>query len=71
MDITEIMSAISTVGFPISMCVAFFVWFTNNYKHEQESTREVVGELKETVNGLKATVEALTLIVKKGVDKDE
>lgn len=59
MDISEITNLITSVGFPILMCVWFFKWFTNEYKAEQEKTREVMDELKETVNVLKITVEKL------------
>lgn len=70
MELNEITTMVSTIGFPIAMCLLFFNWFTKSYKSEQESTRQVMSELRDTVGGLKATVDALLLIIKKG-DKDE
>lgn len=77
MEYTEISNMITGVGFPIAMCIMFFIWFTNSYKQEQESTREIIAELKETVIGLKATVETLTALAnahikttKKGGDEE-
>ena len=59
MQINEITNLITSVGFPILMCIWFFKWFTSEYKAEQEKTREIMNELKETVNVLKLTVEKL------------
>lgn len=59
MNASDITNLITSVGFPILMCIWFFKWFTNEYKTEQEKTRQVMDELKETVNVLKITVEKL------------
>lgn len=56
--------------FPVAMCVAFFVWFTKDYKTEQEKTREIISELKEAVQTLKLTAELFATNIK-GDKKDE
>ena len=66
MEINEITNLITSVGFPILMCVWFFKWFTSEYKGEQEKTREVMNTLKETINELKVIVEKMNV-----EDKDE
>lgn len=57
MEVQEITNLITSVGFPILMCVWFFKWFTSEYKNEQERTREVINTLQDTVNELKIVVE--------------
>ena len=59
MEINEITNLITSVGFPILMCVWFFKWFTSEYKSEQEKTRDVMNTLKETINELKNIVEKM------------
>lgn len=68
MEFNELIQAIGNGAFPVVMCVAFFVWFTKDYKSEQEKTREVMEELKDTVNSLRALAE---IFGKKMSDKDE
>lgn len=59
MELDMIVSTISTVGFPIVMVILMFKWFTESYKREQETTREVISELKEAVNTMTTTVNTL------------
>lgn len=59
MEFDAIISTISTVGFPIVMVILMFKWFTESYKREQETTREVISELKEAVNTMTTTVNTL------------
>ncbi len=70
MEINDITTIITSVGFPIAMCVWFFYWFTTSYKKEQENTRAIIDELKETVVGLKSTVETLTTIINAQIIKE-
>lgn len=52
MDITEVMTCISTVGFPIVMTLLLWLYITK----EQQNTREVLQELKASVDMLAETV---------------
>lgn len=61
MEINEITNLITSVGFPILMCIWFFKWFTSEYKGEQEKTREVMNTLKDTINELKVIVEKMNM----------
>lgn len=46
--LTEISQIIGTLGFPIAMCLLLF----NYIKTEQSQTREVIEELKDTIQEL-------------------
>lgn len=46
MGIQEVLTAISTVGFPVAACIALF-WF--NYKQTQQHSEETA-KLSETIN---------------------
>lgn len=70
MEYTDIVNIIGSLGFPIAMCTAFFVWFTKDYKSEQEKTREVLEDLKETIVVLKSSVEAFTSIASRKYKED-
>lgn len=52
----EIVTAISTVGFPIVMCVIIFYYM----EKESESHKEEVNGLKEVLNDLKISIVQLT-----------
>lgn len=58
MDISAIITAISTVGFPIAACVALF-WQMNELNKEH----------KEEMNGVKEALNNNTLALQKLVDK--
>lgn len=53
MEANEIMNLVGNGFYPIVISGLFFWWFTQDYKREQEQTREIINELKETVNGIK------------------
>lgn len=52
----EIVTAVSTVGFPIVMCVIIFYYM----EKESESHKEEVNGLKEVLNDLKISIVQLT-----------
>ena len=52
----EIVTAISTVGFPIVMCVIIYYYM----EKESESHKEEVNGLKEVLNDLKISIVQLT-----------
>lgn len=58
MDVTNVVQIISTVGFPIAMCLLFF-WYINkmNEKHDDE------------VNKLSEAIHNNTLVMQKLVDR--
>lgn len=51
----DIITAISTVGFPIAMCLLLF-WYmkqeTDNHKEETNSLKDAINELKLAINTL-------------------
>lgn len=58
MNTAEIISLIANIGFPISACVALFV-YTNK---EREKNIETINQLRDTINNN-------TLVVQKLIDK--
>ena len=52
----DVVTAISTVGFPIVMCVIIFYYM----EKESESHKEEVNGLKEVLNDLKISIVQLT-----------
>lgn len=52
MEFNEILTCISTVGFPIVMTLLLWIYITK----EQQNTREVLHELKTSVDMLAETV---------------
>ena len=59
MSAQDIMNLFGNGFYPIIISGLFFWWFTQDYKKEQEKTRAVMEELKETVNALKQVVEII------------
>ena len=55
MDITEIVNIISSVGFPIVMCVLMYNYITK----DSQATRETVTALKESINALEELIAQL------------
>jgi len=59
-DVSVIIQAISTVGFPIVMCGIMF-WFLwkeqENHKAEMLSLKEVIAENNKVLEGLKQLIE--------------
>ena len=62
MDVNTILTIISTVGFPISVCLILFFYI---YK-KQEKTDDTIAKLTETINNNTAVIQSL--IVKLGED---
>ena len=60
MEMTEILTAISTVGFPIVFCIMIF-WFlreeTANHKEEVMDLKTVIAENNEILASLKQLIE--------------
>ena len=52
----EVVTAISTVGFPIVMCILIFYYI----KKEEESHKQEVDGLKEVLTDLKISITQLT-----------
>lgn len=52
----EIVTAVSTVGFPIVMCIIIFYYM----EKESESHKDEVNGLKEVLNDLKISITQLT-----------
>ena len=52
----EVVTAVSTVGFPIVMCVIIFYYM----ERESESHKQEVNGLKEVLNDLKISIVQLT-----------
>lgn len=71
MEVSEITNLITSVGFPILMCILFFKWFTEDYKKEQEQTREVITELKESINAITQMADIFSKYIEKKDVKDE
>ena len=58
MDISSVVQIVSTLGFPIAMCLLFF-WYINKL---QEQHREEMAKMAEAINNN-------TLVMQKLVDK--
>ena len=60
MEMTELLTAISTVGFPIVFCIMIF-WFlreeTANHKEEVMDLKTVIAENNEILASLKQLIE--------------
>ena len=60
MEIGELLSVISTVGFPIAFCLLLF-WYlreeTNNHKSEVSDLKDVINKNNEILAGLKQLIE--------------
>lgn len=55
MDVNSIVSVISTVGFPIAVCLILFFYI---YK-KQEKTDDTISKLTETINNNTAVMQRL------------
>lgn len=55
MDVNSIVSVISTVGFPIAVCLILFFYI---YK-KQEKTDDTIAKLTETINNNTAVMQRL------------
>lgn len=66
MQMNEIINAVSTVGFPIALCV-FLVW--QNSKQDAYY-REMLDKLRETVERNTNSITELSQIIKAMVQKD-
>ena len=62
MDVNTILTVISTVGFPISVCLILFFYI---YK-KQEKTDDTIAKLTEAINNNTAVIQSL--IIKLGED---
>ena len=62
MDVNSILTIISTVGFPISVCLILFFYI---YK-KQEKTDDTIAKLTEAINNNTAVIQSL--IIKLGED---
>lgn len=74
MDMGAITQAITSIGFPIVMCLLMYKYVTEDSKQ----TRETIHELKETIKAVEAGINALIRIsserldqIKRGSDDDE
>lgn len=65
MDFSSVMQAISTLGFPICMCIAMF-WYTTK---QTETHKEEVAKMTEALNN--NTIALNRLEMKMGVDNNE
>lgn len=62
MDVNTILTIISTVGFPISVCLILFFYI---YK-KQEKTDDTIAKLTEAINNNTSVIQSL--IIKLGED---
>lgn len=65
MDFNAIMTAITTVGFPIVACGVMF-WYMNK---ERESHQQETKELTSAITGLQSTIQQNTALLERVVDK--
>ena len=60
MEFAEILTAISTIGFPIVCCLLLF-WYlreeTNSHKNEMNDLKEVISKNNEVLASLKQLIE--------------
>lgn len=65
MDLNTVMTAISSLGFPIAMCIAMFWYMTK----QTETHKEEVAKMTEALNN--NTLALNRLETKMGVDENE
>lgn len=65
MDLNTVMTAISSLGFPIAMCIAMFWYMTK----QTETHKEEVAKMTEALNN--NTLALSRLEMKMGVDENE
>ena len=69
MSFTDVLTAISTMGFPIAACCAmayFFLTVINNYR---AALTEINAEHKEEMQAMTSAVNNNTLVIQKLVDR--
>ena len=59
MDITQITNVISTIGFPIVMCIIIF----KHLDKEREDHKEEIGSLKDVLNDTKNVIAELKQLI--------
>lgn len=60
MELTDILSAVSTVGFPIAFCMLLFFYLreeTQNHKNEVADLKQVISENNTILASLKQLIE--------------
>lgn len=60
MELSEILSAVSTVGFPIAFCMLLFFYLreeTQNHKNEVADLKQVISENNTILASLKQLIE--------------
>lgn len=60
MDISEITTIISTIGFPIAACIAIFYMMNKereDHKNEVDDLKGVISEINQTLASLKQLIE--------------
>lgn len=66
----EIFTLITNVGVPSALVIILMWFIKDSYLREQEKTREVLNDLKETIVVMTTTVETLTKHLVLGGDED-
>lgn len=64
MDLSVILQAITTVGFPIVMCIALFWYMVNQNKTHSEETKQ----LQEAIVDMRVAITELTETIRKDGD---
>lgn len=71
MSAQDIMNMLGNGFYPIVISALFFWWFTQDYKKEQEKTREVISDLKESINAMTQMANIYAKYIEKKDIKDE
>lgn len=67
MDMTEATSLITSVGFPIVMCLLMYKYITEDSKQ----TRETIESLKLALSNVQSAIDGLALFIKELSEKNE
>lgn len=71
MSAQDIMNMVGNGMYPIAISAIMLWWFTQDYKKEQEKTREVINELKESINAITQMATIYVKYIEKKDEKDE
>ena len=69
MDATQIVQIVSTLGFPIAMCLLFFWYITKRDEQHSEEIKAIQEEHREEAVKMTEAINNNTLVVQRLLDK--
>lgn len=69
MDVTQIAQIVSTLGFPIAMCLLFFWYITKRDEQHKEEIKAIQDQHREESAKMTEAINNNTLVVQRLLDK--